>query len=76
LRKRGTNVVGMVINKSQWPNYGDIRDYLNNLQQERPKAHIPLLSTDEVVRRSTNGNGKPPDVTTLIIPTTHRPQDD
>jgi polysaccharide biosynthesis transport protein len=76
LRKRGTNVVGMVINKSQWPNYGDIRDYLNNLQQERPKAHIPLLSTDEVVRRSTNGNGKPPDVTAIIMPTPHRSQDD
>jgi capsular exopolysaccharide synthesis family protein len=76
LRQRGTNVVGMVLNKSQWPDYRDIRDYLDNLQQERSKAHIPVLSTDKTVRRTANGNGKPPDVTTAIMPIPPQPQDD
>jgi capsular exopolysaccharide synthesis family protein len=76
LHKRGTNVVGMVLNKSQWPNYGDIRDYLNDLRQEHPKAHLPILPADGIIRQTTNGNGKPLDVTTLIMPIQHQPQDD
>ncbi|GHO91677.1 capsular exopolysaccharide biosynthesis protein [Reticulibacter mediterranei] len=76
LRKRGTNVVGMVLNKSQWSNYGDIRDYLNNLQQERPKAHLPILPANEVIRPATNGNDKSLDVNTLIMPIPHQPHDD
>jgi hypothetical protein len=76
LHQRGTNVMGMVLNKSQWPNYGDIRDYLNNLPQERSKIHYPVLPADEVIRQTTNGNGKPPDVTTAIMPISHQPPDD
>jgi Mrp family chromosome partitioning ATPase len=76
LRQRGTNVVGMVLNKSQWPNYGDIRDYLNSLPQERSKVRYPVLATDGVIRRTTNGNGKLPDVTTAIMPIPHQPSDD
>jgi succinoglycan biosynthesis transport protein ExoP len=76
LRKRGTNVVGMVLNKSQWPNYSDIRDYLNSLQQDRQKAHLPIFPVDEVIRPTANGKNKSLDVTTLIMPIPHQPQDD
>jgi hypothetical protein len=38
LRRTPTILLGIVANKSRWPDYGDIRDYLVSLHQEKPKA--------------------------------------
>lgn len=66
LRKTGTNVSGIVLNKSQWPEYGDIRDYLNSLQREHSGAKFSASSTEKLVTRSSNG--KVADDTTLSLP--------
>ncbi|MBV8821193.1 MAG: polysaccharide biosynthesis tyrosine autokinase [Ktedonobacteraceae bacterium] len=44
LNKTGTTLLGVVINKSYWSEYGDIREYLNSIQRYRSKA-IPTMTT-------------------------------
>jgi capsular exopolysaccharide synthesis family protein len=42
LNRTGTQIVGVVLNKSQWLEYGDIREYLSNVQQQRPRADLSM----------------------------------
>jgi capsular exopolysaccharide synthesis family protein len=53
LNKTGAQLLGLVLNKSRWPDYGDIRDYLNHLQHSRPRADI----TVPVLTEQTSPNG-------------------
>jgi capsular exopolysaccharide synthesis family protein len=41
LKRTGTRVLGIVLNKSRWPEYGAVHDYLNNIQS-RPRAEIHM----------------------------------
>jgi len=43
LSRAGTRILGVAINKSQWPEYGEIQDYLgNSIQQQKPRADIAI----------------------------------
>jgi capsular exopolysaccharide synthesis family protein len=42
LRRSSTIQLGVIVNKSQWPDYGGIRDYLTDIQQQKPKADMAL----------------------------------
>lgn len=72
LSRTSTRVIGVAINKSPWPGYGDIQDYLSNIQQ-RPRADIavstpppnmmqPVRRANEVINTaimpSSNNNSK------------------
>ncbi|HZU01034.1 MAG TPA: polysaccharide biosynthesis tyrosine autokinase [Ktedonobacteraceae bacterium] len=48
LRRTPTIVLGVVANKSRWSDYGDIRDYLISLQQERSKSDISLSIPSDI----------------------------
>jgi capsular exopolysaccharide synthesis family protein len=41
LSRTGTRILGVALNKSRWPEYGKVHDYLNNVQQ-RPRADITM----------------------------------
>ncbi len=41
LSRTGTRILGVAINKSQWPDFGEVQDYLSNIQQ-RPRADITM----------------------------------
>jgi capsular exopolysaccharide synthesis family protein len=41
LSRTGIRILGVAINKSRWPEYGKVHDYLNNVQQ-RPRADITM----------------------------------
>ena len=41
LSRTGTRILGVALNKSRWPEYGNVHDYLNNVQQ-RPRADITM----------------------------------
>ncbi len=58
LDKMHTQVLGVVINKSRWPEDGEIRQYLKDAR--RPPTTIPV--TKPSVTPSVNGLGDPSDI--------------
>lgn len=42
LSRTGTRILGVVVNKSRWTDYSDMREYLGNIQLKRPKADITM----------------------------------
>ncbi|MBV9691380.1 MAG: polysaccharide biosynthesis tyrosine autokinase [Ktedonobacteraceae bacterium] len=44
LSKTGTTLLGAVINKSYWSEYGDIREYQNGIQRYRPSAALTMTT--------------------------------
>lgn len=50
LGRTGTRILGVAVNKSLWPDYGDVREYRSTIQQ-RPRADIAV---------SMPPNGTPP----------------
>lgn len=42
LHRTGTTLLGVAVNKSQWSEYGDIHDYLSNLQRQKPVITPPI----------------------------------
>jgi capsular exopolysaccharide synthesis family protein len=68
LSRTSTRVIGVAINKSPWPGYGDIQDYLSNVQQ-RPRADIavstPPPNMMQPVRRANEV------INTAIMPTSN-----
>jgi capsular exopolysaccharide synthesis family protein len=66
LNRTGTRVLGVALNKSVWPEYGEVHDYLSNIQS-RPRADLSMTkppytppinhsidATDTAVLPSTN----------------------
>lgn len=43
LNKTRTSVIGVVLNKSSWSDYGDIRHYLTDMQQPRTGTSLAML---------------------------------
>lgn len=41
LARTGTKILGVALNKSQWPDFGEVQDYLGNMSQ-RPRADITM----------------------------------
>ncbi|GCE03722.1 polysaccharide biosynthesis tyrosine autokinase [Dictyobacter aurantiacus] len=41
LARTGTRILGVALNKSYWPEYGEVHDYLSNIQS-RPRADIAM----------------------------------
>ncbi|GCE25378.1 capsular exopolysaccharide biosynthesis protein [Dictyobacter alpinus] len=41
LNRTGTRVLGVALNKSNWPEFGEVQDYLSNIQS-RPRADITM----------------------------------
>jgi capsular exopolysaccharide synthesis family protein len=69
LNNTRTKIVGVVINKSPWPDYGEIRHYISGIRQ--PKADLLLeLQSEKPSEAHVNGwGGEPEDnMTTLTIP--------
>jgi capsular exopolysaccharide synthesis family protein len=68
LSRTSTRVIGVAINKSPWPGYGDIQDYLSGVQQ-RPRADIavstPPPNMMQPVRRANEV------INTAIMPTSN-----
>ena len=65
LDKMHTPVVGVVINKSRWPEHGEIRQYFKDARHHR-KAIPDMTRLPETP--SANGPGEPSEVVTLILP--------
>jgi capsular exopolysaccharide synthesis family protein len=67
LNRTSTHVIGVAINKSQWPGYGELQDYLSNMQQ-RPRADITLAMSpkSKPTQRAIEA------VNTAIMPSTPR----
>ncbi|HLZ59793.1 MAG TPA: polysaccharide biosynthesis tyrosine autokinase [Ktedonosporobacter sp.] len=53
LSRTGTRVLGIAVNKSQWPEYSDIQDYLGTMQQ-RPRADITISMPPNMPPPSNN----------------------
>lgn len=67
LSRTSTRVIGVAINKSQWPSYGELQDYLSNIQQ-RPRADITI----SVPQNTTQPAHRAIEVTnTAILPSAH-----
>lgn len=41
LNRTGTRILGVALNKSNWPEFGEVQDYLSNIQA-RPRADIAM----------------------------------
>ncbi|GCF08214.1 polysaccharide biosynthesis tyrosine autokinase [Dictyobacter arantiisoli] len=41
LNRTGTRILGVALNKSHWPEFGEVHDYLNNIQT-RPRADLTM----------------------------------
>ena len=55
LSRTSTKVLGVVINKSPWPDYGDIRHYMSEVRQ--PKERILMTLPPEISSDSpSNGS--------------------
>jgi tyrosine-protein kinase len=63
LAKMHTQVLGVVINKSRWPEDGEIRQYLKDAR--RPPRAIPAM-TGPSETPSVNGLGDPSDITVVL----------
>lgn len=63
LQRTHTRILGITINKSRWPDYGEKLDYLNI--QSKPKTNISL-SIPETPAISTNGKVKDEDITLTL----------
>jgi polysaccharide biosynthesis transport protein len=83
LRKTRTTVLGVVLNKSGWPDYGDIRQYLSETRRQArtsvalpPPPHTPPVGTGDSIAVSpgapalSNGVDKSD---TMVLP--HRQKD-
>ena len=42
LNRTGTRILGVVLNKSNWREYGEVHDYLSNIQS-RPRADLSMV---------------------------------
>jgi capsular exopolysaccharide synthesis family protein len=77
LKRTRTTVIGVALNKSPWPDYNDIRQYLRGIA---PKAKSdvtmpPSPPVDDITIPTTprmNGNGMAESDSTISIPTTPR----
>ncbi|MFL5697525.1 MAG: polysaccharide biosynthesis tyrosine autokinase [Ktedonobacteraceae bacterium] len=77
LNRTRTTVIGVALNKSPWPDYNDIRQYLRGIA---PKAKSdvtmpPSPPVDDITIPTTprmNGNGMAESDSTISIPTTPR----
>ncbi len=70
LDKTRTPVLGVVINKSRWPEHGEIRQYLKDTR--RPRTAIPAM-TRPPETPSVNGLGEQD---TLVLPRLHGVKED
>lgn len=71
LYKRGIIILGMVLNKSQWPDDRRIRNYLNNLPREDVKLNH---ATSEIIsQRGSNRHDDLAEATTAIMRVFHHP---
>ncbi|HZR40382.1 MAG TPA: polysaccharide biosynthesis tyrosine autokinase [Ktedonobacteraceae bacterium] len=43
LARTGTRILGVALNKSQWPDFGEVHDYLSNMSG-RPRADITMTA--------------------------------
>jgi len=67
LSRTSTRVIGVAINKSPWPGYGDIQDYLSNVQQ-RPRADIAVSTPNNMMQPVRRANEV---INTAIMPTSN-----
>ncbi len=67
LSRTSTRVLGVAINKSQWPGYGDLQDYLSNVQQ-RPRADIAVSTPPSMPQSPRRANEV---INTAIMPSSH-----
>ncbi len=65
LSKTGVQLVGVALNKCQWPDYGEIREYLNEIEHERPRADIALTLPPQTA--PTNGHAGDDKTITLSL---------
>lgn len=67
LQRTHVRLLGLVVNKSQWPDYGERQDYLGI--QARPKADfsISIPETPSVHVKPTNGKVKTEDAVTASL---------
>jgi capsular exopolysaccharide synthesis family protein len=65
LSKTGVRLVGVALNKCQWPDYGEIREYLNEIEHERPRAGIALTLPPQTA--PTNGHAGDDKTITLSL---------
>jgi len=68
LSKTSTRILGVALNKSYWSDYGDIREYLGNTQQQSSKAGINMVMPPNTPPEtpSTDGNGDDPSITVTL----------
>ena len=55
LNRTTTEILGVVINKSPWPDYGDIRHYMNEVRQPK-ESLITVMQTEISPDDRTNGS--------------------
>jgi len=56
LNRTSTKIVGAVINKSSWPDYVEIRQYMSEIRQ--PQASLPMdMHLEASTRAKANGSG-------------------
>lgn len=70
LQRAHTPILGITVNKSRWPDYGDRQDYLGI--QQRPKADLSFSIPNTP---SSNGKVKVEDAVTVNLPHSRRNKD-
>ncbi|MFL5629570.1 MAG: hypothetical protein ACJ788_28690, partial [Ktedonobacteraceae bacterium] len=76
LNRTGTTIIGVVLNKSRWPESGDIRHYLSGLRQLGTDTrvtvppHLPGEDSSDITIPNTPPEklAKDPDITITVPP--------
>ncbi len=71
LTRTGVKVLGVALNKSRWLDASDTREYLGNIQQQRPRADITMSRPPHTPPIETQtkqpSNGKVDDTSSTLI---------
>jgi hypothetical protein len=79
LKRTRTEILGVVINKSPWPDYGDIRHYMSEVRQPKESVHMTMPS-EQPSPSDAQSNGSKGDLeenaVTLTIRNQNRAEED